>query len=191
MADPTWLNANVSATSGLQPEDRAKAMDLGPADVAWLAETTGLPVVVKGVLRADDARRCADAGAERVWVSNHGGRQLDQAVATAGVRGRGAGGRARAGSRCTSTGECARDCTCCSPSALGADAAFVGRPMFHALAAGGGDGARAALEELGAELVESMRLAGCPTLADTPEILLPTSRAETRRKPADLRESFV
>jgi 4-hydroxymandelate oxidase len=53
---------------------------------------------------------------------------------------------------------------------LGADAAFVGRPMFHALAAGGADGAQRALEELGDELVESMRLAGCPTLQDTREI---------------------
>jgi isopentenyl diphosphate isomerase/L-lactate dehydrogenase-like FMN-dependent dehydrogenase len=50
---------------------------------------------------------------------------------------------------------------------LGADAAFVGRPMFHALAAGGSDGAQRALEELGVELVESMRLAGCPSLTDT------------------------
>ena len=61
-------------------------------------------------------------------------------------------------------------------AALGADAAFVGRPMFYALAAGGEQGALGALDELGAELVESMRLAGCPTLVDTREILLPTSR---------------
>ena len=110
MADPPWLNANAPVISGSQPEDRAKAMDLGPEDVAWLAETTGLPVVVKGVLRTDDAERCADAGAEAEWISNHGGRELDQAVATAG---RVAAVRAAvpSGSRCTSTGECDRDCT--------------------------------------------------------------------------------
>ena len=50
--------------------------------------------------------------------------------------------------------------------ALGADAAFVGRPMFHALAAAGADGAGRALAELGAELVESMRLSGCPDITD-------------------------
>lgn len=44
---------------------------------------TGLPVVVKGVLRGDDAVRCRDAGAAAVWVSHHGGRQLDRAVSTA------------------------------------------------------------------------------------------------------------
>ncbi len=54
-----------------------------PHDIGWLAGTTGLPVVVKGVLRPDDARRCVDAGAAAVWVSNHGGRQLDYAAATA------------------------------------------------------------------------------------------------------------
>jgi 4-hydroxymandelate oxidase len=52
-------------------------------------------------------------------------------------------------------------------SALGADAVFVGRPMFHALAAGGAGGVARALTELGSELVESLRLSGCPTMADT------------------------
>ena len=150
-------------------------MDLGPDDVAWLAETTGLPVVVKGVLRADDARRCADAGAGAVWISNHGGRQLDQAVATAGCV---AAVRAAvpSGVQVYVDGGLRSGLHVMLAVALGADAAFVGRPMFHALAAGGEQGARRALEELGAELVESMRLAGCPTLADTREILLPTSR---------------
>ena len=83
-----------------------KAADLGPDDIAWLHERTGLPVVVKGVLRGDDARRCIDAGAGAVWVSNHGGRQLDRAISTA---------RALPGcallwgsrSRCTSTADSA------------------------------------------------------------------------------------
>ena len=56
-------------------------------DVGWLAGLTGLPVVVKGVLRADDAARCVDAGAAAVVVSNHGARQLDDAPATADVLG--------------------------------------------------------------------------------------------------------
>ncbi|UUZ58597.1 alpha-hydroxy-acid oxidizing protein [Nocardioides sp. B-3] len=50
-----------------------KATDLGPTDIARLHELTGLPVVVKGVLRGDDARMCVEAGAAAVWVSNHGG----------------------------------------------------------------------------------------------------------------------
>ena len=63
---------------GATDDDLAKAADLTPDVIGWLAERTGLPVVVKGVLRADDARRCVDAGAAAVWVSNHGGRQLDR-----------------------------------------------------------------------------------------------------------------
>lgn len=61
----------------------ATAPDLRWDDIAWLRRTTGLPVVVKGVLRPDDARRCLDAGAAGIVVSNHGGRQLSGAVATA------------------------------------------------------------------------------------------------------------
>ncbi len=54
-----------------------------PRRPGWLTEATGLPVVVKGVLRADDAAAAVDAGAAAVWVSNHGGRQLDRAVSSA------------------------------------------------------------------------------------------------------------
>jgi 4-hydroxymandelate oxidase len=59
--------------------DRTLTVD----DLAWLKERSGLPLVVKGVHRGDDAVRCLDAGADAVVVSNHGGRQLDSAVATA------------------------------------------------------------------------------------------------------------
>ena len=56
---------------------------LTPETIGWLAERSGLPVVVKGVLRGDDAVACVEAGAAGVVVSNHGGRQLDTVVATA------------------------------------------------------------------------------------------------------------
>ena len=58
-------------------------------------------------------------------------------------------------------------------ASLGADAVFVGRPMFHALAAGGADGVSRALAELGAELVESLRLAGCASTAQAAGIACP------------------
>jgi len=165
VADPGWIGLNAATPMGVGPEDREKAMDLGPADIEWLAETTGLPVVVKGVLRPDDARRCVAAGAQGVWISNHGGRQLDQVVATA---------------RCVAD---VRDAVGISAEvyvdggirsglhalialALGADAVFVGRPLFHALAADGRHGVDRALEEYAVELVESMRLAGCARLED-------------------------
>jgi 4-hydroxymandelate oxidase len=188
-ADPTWLGANTPLATGLEPADRPKAMDLGPADIDWLTATTGLPVVVKGVLRPDDARVCASAGAGAVWISNHGGRQLDQVLATAACV---AGVRDAVGdaAQVYVDGGLRSGLHVMLALALGADAAFVGRPMFHALAAGGAEGAALALAELGAELVESMRLAGCPTVADTRGIACPDRRSAPGNA-SDLREPPV
>jgi 4-hydroxymandelate oxidase len=172
VAEAGWVGANSPATVGLDPADRSKAMDLGPADVGWLAATTGLPVAVKGVLRPDDARRCVDAGAAAVWVSNHGGRQLDQVAATAHCLA--SVSAAVAGdAEVYVDGGIRSGLDVMLAAALGADAAFVGRPLFHALAAGGVVGVSRALRELGAELAESMRLAGCRSLGEARGIACP------------------
>ena len=72
-----FLLANIDAEG--RPDDALdKADDLTADTIGWLRDETRLPVVVKGVLRGDDARRLVDAGASAVQVSNHGGRQLDQ-----------------------------------------------------------------------------------------------------------------
>lgn len=143
------------------------------ADLAWLAEISGLPLVVKGVLRGDDARACVDAGVAAIWVSNHGGRQLDGAVptATALAEVRAAvpddlevyvDGGIRTG----------RDVL--RALALGATATFVGRPAVWALATGGAAGVHGLLVSLRAELEEAMALAGCRTVAEvTPDLLHP------------------
>jgi 4-hydroxymandelate oxidase len=189
MASASWAGANWDGALGLEPADRGKAMDLGPQDLRWLGATTGLPVVVKGVLRADDAQRCAASGASAVWVSNHGGRQLDRTVATAlcvqSVR--------------LAVGDAVQvyvdggvrsGLDVLLAVGLGADAAFVGRPLFHALAAGGADGVSRALAEIGAELVESMRLSGCADLAATAGIASP-HRGFGTGGGSDLREPGV
>lgn len=166
VADPAWFGANTPAIGGLAPADRAKAMDLGPDDIGWLAETTGLPVVVKGVLRPDDARRCVDAGARGVWISNHGGRQLDQVVATA-HRVEAIRDAVEATAELYVDGGLRSGLHVLVALALGADAAFIGRPLFHALAADGQAGVDLALSELTAELEESLRLSGCADLHAT------------------------
>lgn len=172
VAEPAWVGANTPTTRGPDPTDRPKAMDIGPDDITWLATETGLPVVVKGVLRADDARRCVQAGAAAVWVSNHGGRQLDQAVTTvscvAAVR-----AAVGEGAQVYVDGGVRSGMHVMLAVALGADAVFVGRPLFHALAADGASGVGRALAELAVELVEAMRLAGCPDLASTSGIACP------------------
>lgn len=143
-----------------------KATDLGPHDIGWLGEVTGLPVVVKGVLRADDAHRCVQAGARAVWVSNHGGRQLDRVASTADclpevVEAVGQTAEVYVDGGIRSGGDLI------AALALGADAVFLGRVPLLSLAAGGATGVRQSLAGLAAELTEGLRLAGCRAPDDT------------------------
>ncbi|WP_067434419.1 alpha-hydroxy acid oxidase [Nocardioides jensenii] len=168
--EPSMLRINFA--DGPDPEAAAtKATDLGPDDIAWIRDVTGLPVVVKGVLHPDDARACVAAGASAIWVSNHGGRQLDRAVATADalsdvVRAVRATGDAQVyvdgGVRC------ALDIL--AALALGADLVFLGRLPLWALV-GGESGVSRMHELLTRDLVEAMRLAGLSTPADAPMIV--------------------
>jgi len=134
-------------------------------DIGWLNSVSGLPVLVKGVLRGDAAVECLDAGAAGVIVSNHGGRQLDRAVSTAralqevsdAVNGRGlvlADGGVRSG------------LDVLAALALGANAVFVGRPILWALAHSGGTGVYDALTALREDLEHVMALAGVRAVQD-------------------------
>lgn len=142
------------------------AQDLTPADISWLRDITGLPVVVKGVLRPDDASRCVDAGASGIWVSNHGGRQLDRAIST----------RVALSAVSAAVGTTAEvyvdggirsGLDVITALALGARAAFCGRLPLLALAAGGSDRVTRTLTYLQTDVLDQLRLAGCPDLADT------------------------
>jgi 4-hydroxymandelate oxidase len=167
-----WLRANYPEGYGELP-GHEKAKDLGPHDIDWLRKTTGLPVVVKGVLRPADARRCVDAGAAGVWVSNHGGRQLDGAAATASCLASVAASVAGEAEVYVDGGvRNARHVL--TALALGARAVFVGRPALYALAVEGAGGVTRLLDGLSEELVEAMRLAGCNRLASVDgELLAP------------------
>jgi 4-hydroxymandelate oxidase len=170
VVDPRWLRVNFPDGYGDQP-GHAKATDLGPQDVHWLAETSGLPVVVKGVLRPEDARRCIDAGAAAVWVSNHGGRQLDQAAATAECL---AEVVAEVGedAEVYVDGGVRSSRHVLAALALGADAVFLGRSVLYALALDGEGGVRRLLDELTAELEEDLMVAGCATATAVPADLV-------------------
>jgi 4-hydroxymandelate oxidase len=162
--DPALLRVNFDPGYADAP-GAAKATDLGDEDIAWLAGRTGLPVVVKGVLRADDARRCVAAGATAVWVSNHGGRQLDRAASTASclsaVR-----DALPPGTPVFVDGGVRTGLDVLAALALGADHVFLGRLPLLALV-DGRDGVAQALARLRTETVEALRLAGCRTLTDT------------------------
>ena len=137
-------------------------------DLARLRELTSLPVVLKGILHADDARRALDAGVDGIWVSNHGGRQVDRSVAALDAL----PGVVDVVQRSESSVPVVFDSGIRSGAdafvalALGADAVGVGRPHVYGLALGGEAGVAEVLDNLAAELDLTMALSGCRSLAD-------------------------
>ncbi|MEO7965998.1 MAG: alpha-hydroxy acid oxidase [Gemmatimonadaceae bacterium] len=134
-------------------------------DIAWIAETAGLPVLVKGIVRGDDALRAVEHGAAGVVVSNHGGRQLDTAIASAralpeivdAIGGRG---------EVLVDGGIRRGTDVLKAVALGASAVLIGRPVLWGLAAGGEAGVSDILALMRGEFELAMALSGCPTVRD-------------------------
>jgi len=134
-------------------------------DVEWLRSLTKLPVLIKGIVRGDDAARAVEHGAAGIIVSNHGGRQLDTAIAS--VRALPEVAEAVAGrAEVLVDGGVRRGTDVIKAIALGARAVLVGRPVVWGLAAGGESGARRVLELLRAEVDVAMALCGCPTVGD-------------------------
>jgi isopentenyl diphosphate isomerase/L-lactate dehydrogenase-like FMN-dependent dehydrogenase len=134
-------------------------------DVEAFASDSGLPVVVKGVLAAEDGRAAAESGAAAVVVSNHGGRQLDTVLA--GVDGLPEVVEAVDGAiDVLVDGGVRRGTDIFKALALGAQAVMVGRPMLWGLACGGEDGARRVLEILLAGFDNTLALAGVPCARD-------------------------
>ena len=129
-------------------------------DLVWLRRLTRLPLVVKGVLHADDAVRAVQAGADAVVVSNHGGRQFPAAAASVAALPRVVDAVAgRAGVLLDSGVRSGTDVL--RALALGADGVLLGRPVLWGLAAGGGPGVSAVLDLVRDELVEALVLSGC------------------------------
>ena len=133
-------------------------------DIAWIRDAWSGPLLVKGVLTADDARHAADLGADGVVVSNHGGRQLDASPATIDVLPRIADAVAGRG-EILLDGGVRRGADVVRALACGARAVLVGRPVLWGLAAGGREGVAAALGVLRRELDLAMALCGCPDVA--------------------------
>jgi isopentenyl diphosphate isomerase/L-lactate dehydrogenase-like FMN-dependent dehydrogenase len=141
------------------------------ADLDWLRGRTELPLLVKGVLRGDDARLALAHGVDGVVVSNHGGRQVDGAIASldalpevreavgpetpvlldSGIR---------------------RGSDVLKALALGADAVLLGRPYVYGLAVGGQAGVDAVIRQLAAELDLTCALAGVPVAREADRSLV-------------------
>lgn len=139
--------------------------------LATLRDRTSLPVLLKGVLHPDDARRALDLGVDGLVVSNHGGRQVDGSIASLDAL---VAIRAALGPEPTLLLDSGlRSGTDVFVAlALGADACLVGRPHLYGLALAGADGVRQVLENVLAELDLTMTLTGVPDLAAiTPDLL--------------------
>jgi 4-hydroxymandelate oxidase len=172
-----YANLLPPVADGLSPERRVYNPHLDPSvtwsDVDWLVSLARVPVVLKGVLRPDDAARCADHGAAAVVVSNHGARNLDTVPATADALPRVV--EAVAGQvPVLVDGGIRRGTDVAKALMLGATAVLVGRPYVWGLAVYGADGVKLVVDMLRTELEMAMGLLGAPTLDDlTPDLLWP------------------
>lgn len=171
---PAWLARVVDQIGAFPPVRTLEgaglphhpgiAFDYGWDDIAWMRTVTSMKVVVKGVLCREDAARAAEC-ADAILVSNHGGRQLDGAPATADVLREcvaGAGGRIEV----LVDGGIVRGKDVFRALALGADGVLVGKAALYGLAVGGEAGVARVLELLDTELKTTMQLAGCEKIAD-------------------------
>ena len=128
-------------------------------DLDWMREQTSLPLLVKGVLTAEDALRAREAGVDGIVVSNHGGRQVDGAVASLDAL---VEVREALGDEATLLvdGGVRRGADVVKALALGADAVLLGRPYVYALAVGGAEGVEAFVTQLAAEVDLTLALTG-------------------------------
>lgn len=159
------LPATVGDSSLAKHLARAHDAALTPKDVAWIRELTCLPVVVKGIVRGDDAKVACYQGASGIVVSNHGGRQLDSAIPSiralpevveaVGDRG-----------EVYLDGGVRRGTDVIKAIALGARAVLLGRPILWGLAVNGEQGVVDALGLLRDEIDLAMCLCGCRTAAE-------------------------
>jgi L-lactate dehydrogenase (cytochrome) len=179
LAHPGWL-ASFLLDGGLPKLENVvppgqgpmELLDVGAAlasatvtweDLRWIREVWSGPIVVKGLLTGDDARRAADEGASAVVVSNHGGRQLDSVSPTlralpeivAAVKGQ---------VEVLMDGGVRRGADIVKALCLGARAVLIGRAYAYGLAAAGPAGVARALEILRSDVERTVRLLGCPSV---------------------------
>src|SRR5215211_4153321 len=144
-------------------------------DLAWLRDRTKLPLLVKGVLTGEDAQRARECGVDGIVVSNHGGRQVDGAVAAldALVEVREAVGPKAV---VLMDGGIRRGADVLKALALGADAVLLGRPYAYALAVGGRQGVEELIQNLMAEIDLNLALMGGTAVRDLDRSWLSAAR---------------
>jgi L-lactate dehydrogenase (cytochrome) len=180
LARPRWLfdfvrdggmmkfpNVVIPGQGPMPYEDVAAALERSTVswdDMGWIRDAWRGPIVIKGVLSGEDARRAIDVGAEGIVVSNHGGRQLDYVASTLqalpevveAVRGR---------AEILLDGGIRRGSDVVKALCLGARAVLIGRAYAYGLGAAGGAGVARAIEILRSDIIRTLRLLGCSDVA--------------------------
>jgi 4-hydroxymandelate oxidase len=145
------------------------------ADLEWLVASTRLPVVVKGILAAEDARLAVAHGAKGIQVSNHGGRQLDSAIGSLDAL-PGVVEAVDGAAEVVLDGGVRRGTDVLKALALGARAVLIGRPALYGLATAGEEGVARVLEMLRHELEVDMILCGLQDVgAISRELVVPAA----------------
>ncbi len=152
--DGDGLEPTVATWIGMFPNP-----GLSFADIAWLAGRTDLPVLVKGVCSAEDARRALDAGVRGIVVSNHGGRQVDGGVAALDAL-PAVAAAVPSGVPVLFDSGIRTGADAVKALALGASAVLLGRPVMWGLALGGEAGVRHVLQTFLGELDNTLAMAG-------------------------------
>jgi L-lactate dehydrogenase (cytochrome) len=150
-------------------------------DLGWIRDAWPGPIVIKGIHTAEDARRAVEAGADAIVVSNHGGRQLDGVAPTlrvlpevvSAVAGR---------IEIMLDGGIRRGSDVVKALAMGARAVLVGRAYAYGLGAAGGPGVHRAIEILRSDIIRTLKLLGCSSVAalDRSYVGVPTEWEPTR-----------
>jgi L-lactate dehydrogenase (cytochrome) len=161
-------DGSVPRLSTEQRRGNGKRQWLEWSDVSWLRSSWSGPILVKGVLTAEDAQRAIDLGVDGIIISNHGGRQLDCTPSTLSVLPEIA---------TVARGRCAvlldsgirRGSDVVKAMSLGAKAVLIGRPWVYGLGAAGEAGVRGVLEILRSDMVRTMQLMGRSSLGELDE----------------------
>ncbi|NQX12196.1 alpha-hydroxy-acid oxidizing protein [Microbacteriaceae bacterium VKM Ac-2855] len=157
--------------TGLPADAMEIVRDFSDAEVQHLREVSGLDVLVKGILRGDEAHRAVEAGASGIVVSTHGGRRMGRSVSSIHALPEVVAAVGNRAEVYIDSGVREGD-HIAAALALGARAVFVGRPVMWGLATGGSDGAYAVIARLTEELLHSMDRIGVRTVADlTPDLV--------------------
>ena len=184
LAHPRWLagfmmdgmtrpfpNIVVPGKGPLEAIDVAQALESAQVswtDLKWIREAWGGPIVIKGVITVDDAKRAVDHGAEGIVVSTHAGRQLDTCPASIRVL-PGVVEAVKGKTTILFDGGIRRGSHVIKAIAMGADACLLGRGYAYGMAAAGQAGIDRAVEIFRADIIRTLKLLGCASISDLDE----------------------